>query len=82
MADICDIAQDVIDVCTEEAERRVRQRALPEKHPDFDGTHCVDCEDEIPVARLHWGKVRCVSCQEDLEQRAKTRIGWIPTEVA
>ena len=41
----------------------------PEKHPEFDGLHCVDCEVSIPAPRLAMGRVRCVECQEDLEKR-------------
>lgn len=40
-----------------------------ETHPDFDGKHCVDCEIEIPEARLALGKVRCVDCQSLKEKR-------------
>ncbi|MFN9030129.1 MAG: TraR/DksA C4-type zinc finger protein [Betaproteobacteria bacterium] len=40
-----------------------------EEHPDFDGKHCVDCEIEIPEARLAMGKVRCVDCQSLREKR-------------
>mgnify|MGYP000961097129 CR=1 FL=1 len=43
----------------------------PEKHPDFDGEHCIDCDESIPPARLLLSKVRCVDCQNDLEQKNK-----------
>ena len=43
----------------------------PEKHPDFDGVHCIDCDEKIPSARLLLSKVRCVDCQNDLEQKKK-----------
>lgn len=39
----------------------------PELHPDFNGTDCVECDAEIPAARLATGKVRCVPCQTRLE---------------
>ncbi len=39
----------------------------PETHPDFDGTHCIDCEIEIPLFRLGMGKIRCVDCQSELD---------------
>ena len=32
-------------------------------------TECVDCDDDIPPARLELGKVRCVICQGKLEKR-------------
>lgn len=69
MADPVDRANDVVEVCTAEAERRARGKSAPETHPEFNGTDCVDCEDQIPVARLVLGKVRCVECQEELERR-------------
>ena len=43
----------------------------PEVHPDFDGTHCVECWDDIPPPRLALKKVRCVECQNDLEIKNK-----------
>ncbi len=43
----------------------------PEHHPDFDGEHCVDCDDEIPELRLKMQKVRCVDCQQVLEDDLK-----------
>lgn len=66
--DLVDRAQRTVEVCTEEAERRIRSQVGPETHPDFDGQHCVICEEPIPVARLALGKVRCVYCQEYLEK--------------
>jgi len=75
VADLIDKASDVIEACTEEAERRIRKQAMPEVHPDFDGQHCVDCEEPIHFVRLEMGRVRCVGCQELLDQRRKTRIG-------
>ncbi len=68
MADHVDIAQEVIETCTAEAERRARGKSRPETHPDFDGCHCVDCDEEIPARRLVLGKVRCVECQGLLER--------------
>jgi len=69
MADHADVAQEVIETCTADAERRARGKSAPESHPDFDGEHCVDCELDIPPARLLLGKVRCVFCQGLLERR-------------
>lgn len=58
----------------EQAERdaataRARQANAPQYHPDFDGEHCVACGEQIPIARLAMGKVRCVECQEREERR-------------
>lgn len=38
-------------------------------------TECVDCDDDIPPARLALGKVRCVVCQGKLEKRRKLHGG-------
>lgn len=42
-----------------------------ESDPDFDGLHCieVECGDEIPLARLQLGKIRCVPCQTRREKK-------------
>lgn len=59
---------------------RARQMARPETHPDFDGEHCLDCDIEIPEPRLKLGKIRCVDCQQLLEDREKrhslTHVSW------
>lgn len=47
---------------------QAHRRAAPENHPDFDGTHCVRCDEPIPLARLALFKVRCVACQTQLEK--------------
>ncbi len=52
---------------------RIRFLARPEFHPDFDGRHCVDCDEPIPKKRLALGKVRCISCQERMEGQAALR---------
>ena len=41
--------------------------AAPERHPGFNGSRCVECDDAIPAQRLAMGKVRCVSCQTHIE---------------
>ena len=69
MADLADLASDRIEQHQADSERHARGKSGPESHPDFDGAHCVDCEDTIPEARLLLGKIRCVSCQEVLESR-------------
>ena len=69
MPDIADIADAPIELHRAESERQARGKSGPESHPDFDGLHCVDCEDEVPVERLAMGKIRCVSCREILESR-------------
>lgn len=54
-----------------EALKRHQEKMAPQKHPDFDGVHCLDCETEIHAKRLEMGKIRCTDCQEELEKRDK-----------
>lgn len=59
--DSLDTASDQEQAAREDAIRRARKL---EPVPDsFDGVHCEDCGDEIPLARLELGKFRCVRCQ-------------------
>lgn len=73
MPDPADIANDVVEVCQADAERRARGKSAPETHADFDGLHCVDCGEPIHTARLGLGKVRCVDCQSQLEKQQMMR---------
>lgn len=50
-----------------------KNKVAPEKHPDFDGMHCIDCDSEIPRQRLDMGRIRCVDCQSELELRNKLK---------
>lgn len=50
-----------------------KNKVAPEKHPDFDGVHCLDCDTDIPLIRLNMGRIRCVDCQSELEQRNKLK---------
>lgn len=68
MADPVDIANDNVESFTAGAEARARGKSGPEHHPDFDGLHCVDCDEEIPRPRLDMGFVRCVPCKLVLER--------------
>ena len=43
-----------------------------QSHPDFDGTHCIDCEVHMPLQRLAMGRIRCVPCQTAVEHRERT----------
>lgn len=53
-------------------------RSVPPPAPrDDDGTGCVDCGEEIPLARRDVfkrnggkGPARCVDCQDAIERRA------------
>lgn len=59
----------------QQALAKIQAKLAPESHPDFDGVHCIDCEKEIPAARLGMGKIRCVYCQSILEARSKLYAG-------
>ena len=73
-----DACPDVLDQAsrTEQMERDNGIKAAmlasaPQCHHRFDGVHCVDCEIDIPAARLALGKVRCVDCQSDRDESNK-----------
>ena len=71
MPDPADLADVTI---AEHLERSLQQqvgKSAPEFHPEFDGTNCVECDEEIHPARLQLGRVRCITCQEMLEHRAR-----------
>lgn len=57
----------------ERAIQEASYRAAPQKHPCFDGLHCVQCDGEIPAGRLALGRVRCIHCQEYLERHHRER---------
>ena len=59
----------------EDALENARRKTLPETNPDFDGVHCIDCDEKIPAARLKLGKIRCVECQTVLEKQGKFFAG-------
>ena len=50
-------------------------KTKPEFHEGFDGKHCIDCDTEIPKARLKMGRIRCVPCQTTLERWEKLHPG-------
>jgi RNA polymerase-binding transcription factor DksA len=70
-ADAMDQASSVTELFLEGALAEQRAAAAPETHPDFDGTHCVECGDDIPSERLALKRVRCCPCQEQLEKARK-----------
>jgi RNA polymerase-binding transcription factor DksA len=64
-----EMAQKLEESERESGVQRIRDKARQrESHPDFDGEHCIDCEDDIPAERLAMGKIRCVPCQLVLER--------------
>lgn len=72
-ADEIDRATDLAHTQNENAIATVRNAARPEQVKGPDGkwhqTHCEDCEEKIPPARLKLGKIRCIDCQKKLERR-------------
>ncbi len=44
----------------------------PEWSPEFDGTHCIECDEDIPEKRLEMGKIRCQPCQQTYEKMIRT----------
>ena len=64
--DEADIASAVEMAFLDSALENHKEKVKPETHPDFDGKHCVDCDGDIPKARLQMFRVRCVTFQEIL----------------
>lgn len=71
LADEADRASVIEAAFNADALRDARLKAQAEKHPDFDGKHCVECGEELPRVRLALGRVRCVECQSMLERQRK-----------
>lgn len=69
--DETDYAQHLQLMEQADVSRRARELNRPQTHPDFDGKHCVECEIVIPKLRLDAGRVRCVECQEEIENESK-----------
>lgn len=74
-SDPLDEANQLAANLTESAIASVRQANAPETHPDFDGKTCVECGEDMPELRLKMQRVRCASCQTELEHRNKQRAG-------
>lgn len=71
MPDIVDVASETTELLLQESLRQQLGKGEPQRHPDFDGLHCVTCDEEIPPLRLAAWRVRCVPCQEDHDSLAK-----------
>lgn len=58
---------------------RLRGRAAvdaanaPQKHPDFNGSDCVECGDALAPVRLAYKKVRCAPCQTEEDRLSRRR---------
>lgn len=80
-------AIDVSDIATQTEAKLLHgelalaaSRAWPKAPGDFDGLHCVECDNEIPAKRLENGYFVCVSCQSIKEKRG-AQFGLKPWEV-
>ena len=74
VGDEVDQAFGNIYVSNEHALQNVLKRSRPENQPnydEFDGEHCVDCEEPLNEFRLKNKFIRCVHCQEILEHKDK-----------
>lgn len=72
-ADDLEMAGALQDHYNSEGVAASRRALAPEKHPDFDGVHCVepDCGEELAPVRLAYKRVRCTPCAAAKEQREK-----------
>ena len=68
-SDNLDIAAELQQLLNDAGLEKIRRLAAPETHPDFDGKHCLECDEPIPAARLKLFKVRCILCQTLKEKR-------------
>lgn len=66
-----DLASAIEAQFIENAIAEAKRKSGPETHPDFDGEHCIDCDESIAPARLELGKIRCIDCQVMLEKRMR-----------
>jgi RNA polymerase-binding transcription factor DksA len=73
--DVIDQAQALEAQLTRAAESLARSAARPEQVQNPDGSwpteECVDCGEPIGWIRLSQGRVRCIDCQTEKEQRSK-----------
>ena len=70
MADVADVANDMID-SEVSSMLRLRQAGPVRMGPKV----CVECEEEIPQARRELGFSRCLPCAEEAERRDALYVG-------
>jgi RNA polymerase-binding transcription factor DksA len=63
VTDVIDQVQAWNELHLDVSLRNQALKNLPETHPDFDGKHCVDCDDAVEPERLALQRVRCAECQ-------------------
>ena len=78
MVDIADAADASIERHLAESLRKQIGKSAAEWHPDFDGQHCIECNDDIAPARLALQRIRCYDCQTLLERRRRITTGGNP----
>jgi len=71
MADEADIANDLIASEVLSALSKMRQDTAVKMGPK----ECVECEEEIPLARRQLGFKLCVECAEEAERRKSLFAG-------
>lgn len=74
ISDESDRASKIELVTTEECIKKVLS-GIERAPGDFDGVHCVDCNEPIPEARLKTGAFRDIHCQSKLELKKKQGRG-------
>jgi len=73
MADIIDNANDLADLHLTTSLKNHEAKKVDAAAQKFDGTHCVDCEEEVyPPARKQLGYIRCIDCETVRELRQRT----------
>jgi RNA polymerase-binding transcription factor DksA len=73
-SDPLDVASEQTLADTARGVEAVRSKTAPQAHPDFDGEHCLECAEPIPLARLELGRILCVDCQT-LKERDDALMG-------
>jgi RNA polymerase-binding transcription factor DksA len=71
MPDEADLANERLNDYLVEGLTQNAQKLKPERHPDFDGSNCVNCGAPLPILRLEMGRIRCTACQSELEYRRR-----------
>lgn len=73
--DDIDMASNLALGYAEDAWKNHRAKMLVRKplHPDFDGCHCIECDDAIHPKRLEMGVDKCTECQEREDKLERRR---------
>jgi len=65
-----ELTLQLADAAVEEAQRAIAPQQVQLPDGSWPNPEC-ECGDPIPEARLHLGRIRCVSCQEALERSSR-----------